>query len=211
MKENSTGTFLFPKVSQLALWDGEVTGQLSDGTWENTRPHDHWQFWCRLDARHDAGLPAPVITPSGYVPYNQKTRYNLMGLVNMRWGNGDSESGYILRDRMLAMGRLGACCQKLGIAWQHGFRSAAEYMQELVLRDRTRVGAYEAFVARCEGREKWHHEYVGKYMEGITGELARCFYAVKEFVVLPEGVSYELKDLKEDVVAIKDAMVRLSR
>lgn len=31
---------------QVALWKFELSGQLSDGHWENSRPHDHWRPWC---------------------------------------------------------------------------------------------------------------------------------------------------------------------
>jgi len=31
---------------QEVLWHVEITGQLSDGMWENSRPYDHYQPWC---------------------------------------------------------------------------------------------------------------------------------------------------------------------
>ena len=30
---------------QVALWNSEITGQLSDGAWENTNPMDHYKPW----------------------------------------------------------------------------------------------------------------------------------------------------------------------
>lgn len=32
-------------VTQAALFECELKGQLSDGAWENTKPYDHWKCW----------------------------------------------------------------------------------------------------------------------------------------------------------------------
>ena len=39
-------TLAFRNPVQLAVWKHELTGQLSDGRWENTRPANHWHPWC---------------------------------------------------------------------------------------------------------------------------------------------------------------------
>jgi hypothetical protein len=31
---------------QKNLFDIELSGQISDGMWENTRPFEHWKVWC---------------------------------------------------------------------------------------------------------------------------------------------------------------------
>lgn len=33
--------------AQRLILQKEMLGQLSDGRWENSRPRDHWQPWCR--------------------------------------------------------------------------------------------------------------------------------------------------------------------
>jgi BRCA1 C Terminus (BRCT) domain len=43
------GHITFANKSQLWLWESELTGQLSDGAWENSNPHDHWKELCRAD------------------------------------------------------------------------------------------------------------------------------------------------------------------
>lgn len=40
------GTLRVRNLAQKILWEEELTGQLSDGRWENSRPHDHWEPWC---------------------------------------------------------------------------------------------------------------------------------------------------------------------
>jgi hypothetical protein len=32
--------------AQKILFDEELSGQISDGAWENSTPHDHWRPWC---------------------------------------------------------------------------------------------------------------------------------------------------------------------
>lgn len=55
------GTITFQTRVQAALWKFEIQGQISDGMWENTKPHDHYKFWCSLDARvgEDLGVSHP--------------------------------------------------------------------------------------------------------------------------------------------------------
>ena len=47
----------FDNESQKILFDTEIRGQLSDGYWENARPHGHWKPWCHADAIVDAKNP----------------------------------------------------------------------------------------------------------------------------------------------------------
>lgn len=37
----------FRNHQQVALWKLELVGQLSDGNWENSAPHDHWEPWSK--------------------------------------------------------------------------------------------------------------------------------------------------------------------
>jgi len=47
----ATGTITFRTRVQKALWDYEITGQLSDGHWENAGPQNHWEFWGSLESK----------------------------------------------------------------------------------------------------------------------------------------------------------------
>jgi hypothetical protein len=44
-------TINFRNLIQVALWDEELSGQLSDGWWENAMPYDHWKPWCAAKAQ----------------------------------------------------------------------------------------------------------------------------------------------------------------
>jgi hypothetical protein len=44
-------TINFRTLSQVILFECELKGQLSDGYWENARPHDHWKVPCSATAK----------------------------------------------------------------------------------------------------------------------------------------------------------------
>jgi len=44
-------TLTFRNKIQEALFTCELSGQLSDGYWENTKPFDHWKNWCNCDIK----------------------------------------------------------------------------------------------------------------------------------------------------------------
>lgn len=56
-------------VAQKVLWEQELSGQISDGHWENSRPNDHWRSWSSAEV---------VIDPEnvGRNFYAQRESYN---------------------------------------------------------------------------------------------------------------------------------------
>jgi len=72
---------------QKALIEHELLGQLSDGYWENTRPHDHWKPWTHCDV--------VVGTNIGRDFWVQKDNYDFNNPQLLSWLGG----------RMLAIGR----------------------------------------------------------------------------------------------------------
>jgi len=36
--------------NQVALFENEIKGQISDGMWENASPANHWKVWCNTTA-----------------------------------------------------------------------------------------------------------------------------------------------------------------
>jgi hypothetical protein len=82
-------TMTLPSRTAVALWVNELSGQISDGMWENSRPYDHWKFWCRLDVRF--GEVASFNRGGEWVG---KYNYNFANLYKY------------VGDRMLAIGRM---------------------------------------------------------------------------------------------------------
>lgn len=99
-------TIALPTSSARAVWTEEIVGQLSDGMWENTSPHDHWKFWNGLKVAEGE----PCVT-SNTCP--RKNNYGLTRLIP------------IIGDRMVAIGRMGKV-DGVDEAMLH----AAEYMPD---------------------------------------------------------------------------------
>ena len=67
-------------LSQSNLWYAELSGQISDGAWENAKPMDHWEAWSEAEVM--------VGNPVGYFGFTPKrTSYNfdqITGIVGAR-------------------------------------------------------------------------------------------------------------------------------
>jgi hypothetical protein len=73
---------------QKALFEMEIVGQLSDGRWENSKPHDHWEPWSNCEVTVDRAFGRNFYAP--------KDNYNLT----------ESSLLEIIGDRMVAFARL---------------------------------------------------------------------------------------------------------
>jgi hypothetical protein len=172
----TTGKILFSSPSQAALFEHELKGQFSDGMWENSRPYDHWEFWCGLSVGvAAAGTNARVETNHAW--RIKKTSYAVSKLYEI--------VGY----RMLAIGRMTRALVRVGLAletFEHGaLGGTAEYMPP-TLDEWTRAKESGA----------WQCDFIAGYMERVTPELAAAFYAS----------TYTMTDLRKDVAGIKQAM-----
>jgi hypothetical protein len=91
-------TLFLRNIEQVALFKMELSGQISDGHWENSRPHDHWQVWCRAKV---------VVAPKGTAPgrnfWAKRDRYGLTSSMLLS----------IVGGRMLGQVRL---AQQFGLA-----------------------------------------------------------------------------------------------
>lgn len=174
-KRNRTvgATMTLPSRTAIALWVGEISGQISDGTWENSRPHNHWQFWSDVDV--EFGPVARVLGDTGWCV---KNAYALLRLPQMKFEDGT----YILRDRMLRMGRMAKAGANPN---DRNVLSAAEYMPETLLEWTTRANA-----------GSWEHDFIAKYMSALTPELVEAYYAT----------TYTLKEMRKDLTLIHTTM-----
>lgn len=65
----TAGTISLANPVQVALYKGELEGQMSDGAWENTNPMDHWRSMC--DANVVVGTPGMDFMPRTTYGYNR--------------------------------------------------------------------------------------------------------------------------------------------
>lgn len=171
-KEN-TGTMTLPSRTAVALWVNEICGQISDGMWENSGPHNHWQFWCRLDVT--VGPKATLDTKGAWVA---KNAYALTRLHQEKFDDGK----YVLRDRMVACARLAIAGVDLN---DRQTLHAAEYMPATLAEFRAN---------KASG--KWQYDFVNKYVDNISDEIAVKFYEA----------TYTLKEMNADLKLIMSTM-----
>jgi len=176
-KAKTTGTIVLPNFSSLALWRHEISGQLSDGYWENTRPFDHWKFWCLLEskverdqARVDMAFPAyPMVS------------YNLAALYGKEIDLGK---------RMTNLGRMGRACEAGGFELEYDWCCSAEDMPE-TLDDFMKLSVAPDGAGHVVGAtENWKGRVV-------PDALAKAYYIVL----------YNVEDMIRDVKSIKEAML----
>lgn len=181
MMANKSGTMVLTSPTAVALWVCEVSGQISDGMWENSSPHDHWQFWCRLDVQVGVENKIDVAESAKYSC--RKNNYALTRLHQVKFDDGT----YVLRDRMFAYGRM----VKAGAdPTDRELCSAGEYMPKTL----------EEFRAQ-KTSGKYEYDFVAKYMARVTDEMAEKFYASE----------YTLKEMNADLKAIKGVMATVRK
>lgn len=161
----------------VALWVNEVSGQISDGMWENARPNNHWQFWCRLQVIV-GDVNELKRTPGGSGTWCLKNSYALTRLHQSKFDDGT----YVLRDRMIATGRMAKCVPDVT---DRNMLHASEYMPATFAEFRA---------AKQNGT--WQYDFVAKYMENVTEDIAAEFYQA----------TYTLKEMNRDLKLIMDVM-----
>lgn len=172
----TSGTMTFTSSTAVALWNNEVSGQISDGMWENSTPHDHWQFWCRLNVVVGVEDKIDVADEAKYSC--RKNAYALTRLHQEKFDDGT----YVLRTRMLACGRMARAGAD---PTDRNPLHASEYMPATL---------EEFRAAKAEG--KWEHDFIAKYMDSVSDELAVKYYAAE----------YTMKDMNADLASIKKVM-----
>jgi hypothetical protein len=60
--------------SQKVLFDSELSGQISDGLWENARPQNHYLPWCKAEVVVD-----PISAGRNF--YASKDNYNFLAVI----------------------------------------------------------------------------------------------------------------------------------
>lgn len=72
----------FRNTIQVALWECEISGQISDGLWENARPMNHWIPWCDADvtvAESDDSVGRDFYARKDNYDFNSSKLVNVVG------------------------------------------------------------------------------------------------------------------------------------
>ena len=68
--KNTDVVLKFKTQDQVTSFENEIMGQISDGHWENSRPHNHWKVWCDATVSVDPNVQGRNFYPS--------RKYNLL-------------------------------------------------------------------------------------------------------------------------------------
>lgn len=145
------GNIYFNKGSLAALWNWELTGQFSDGMWENTRPYDHWKIWSNLTVKEGPNV-------IGFPYHPMKDNYNLHGLIPI---NGD---------RMLAYGRMG---KAIGV---EGVLKLGCEVRCIIEDFPSEVFDLKEFKEKMIAMYSYRNDEY--YWKGLTQEMVNAFYEV---------------------------------
>lgn len=124
-KPGNTGRLVLNTHSQAALWEHELTGQISDGMWENSRPWEHYKFWGMLEVVIDPNATPAVETPKWWEI--KKKSYAFERVYNLFYPDTQR---YELRERMINIGRLALALASLGLPFEYEQHLAAEDMPD---------------------------------------------------------------------------------
>lgn len=80
-------------MSQLFLYEYQLTGQISDGLWENSKPREHWRFWANVEVK--IGNQLELISPKENWNLPLKNNYNFKSLIKY------------VGDELIATGKIG--------------------------------------------------------------------------------------------------------
>jgi hypothetical protein len=172
-----TGRILLASSSQVALWQHELLGQLSDGAWKDAPRQVHHLFWCKLQVRVLAagdGMPR-VETPCGDL------------CTRDRYSDALLFADHDLIDRMVRVGRMALACEILGIMFRTMMWSASADMPET-------YDGYRRSVVN------WMDLPASSALARVLPELAQVYYDDARCQ------AYGIEQVKADIRVIKRAM-----
>ena len=173
---NEKTLFYVGSEVQKGLFLHEIQGQISDGQWENSRPNDHWQFWCSFDA-------SSIIVDSSKMGRNdnaiindfkQKYASKYCQCLKDKYNLLDKELLECIGDRMLFMGKLLTAAPAECVKLNHIPDSAGDYKnyERYAIKARSNDGGAEK---NCYEKqlEAWDnagftHEYLQKIEKDET-------------------------------------------
>lgn len=168
----------FKKLSHAILFNCEIAGQLSDGYWENARPHNHWHWLRDLDAYVHAPDMQEPFKFKGTRRISRRYDFAAMALIN------------VVGNRMLAYVRFGTV-----YGYEHAGLGESVQEIESIIRYaadeavRANPGTYWAGVLRTI-----------RTVIGVDDTSADALRAgAAQAISKMNAVQYTIKDLRKDL------------
>lgn len=95
MKAKNEDKLIVGSVAQRLIFLFEMKGQISDGTWENAKPNDHWMVWCNL------GIKDVLMAKPGEEPHR-----NFYARRNYKFNDPELIGIPVIKERLILLVRL---------------------------------------------------------------------------------------------------------
>lgn len=187
---------IFSNFRIASLYLMELEGQISDGKYENTRPHDHWEWLWHNEVRMVNGDQKPGYYTTHYYENRLKT-YNLdewpCWIANKKGKYND----YEWAKRVLAYGKFGKILDSMNFTDIRTLDKESgniELMLETIqsFLDSNENGTYKEFIEFAAKNFEWRMEYIAK----VTLIDENMFEVFK-------NTEYDIKELRKDIKQLK--------
>ena len=193
----------FENASAMCLYEWEMSGQISDGKYENSRPYDHWKWVCEISDMIVDGMKGIDGTCwyRGWSEFGKfKKRYNLNEWFSkyIKGWRKDGDSTTMWATRIIAYGKFGKIYPEITYKEMSNLNEIRIFLEELQLKvERGEIDSEKLYnevtdFSTCE----WKKKYFEACKDYFTPEF------VKKFVEL----KYDVKECKADVKSMQDSI-----
>lgn len=176
MKRSVNSTLYVNNMSQACIFEMEISGQISDGKWENSRPYDHWKW---------VGYTELALSPKNYYTgWSHRKKYGIDNLYN-EFMRLVSPNDFPWPNRMIYYGRFGTI---LDPKYLNNLESLRSFIEEI---------GFNEDINTLEDLKKKMPEYLNKYWKDEYNEIFST-----ENIQKFRNSTYGVKELKKDLKAI---------
>ena len=193
----------FENASAMVIYEWEMSGQISDGKYENSRPYDHWNWVCEIaNMMVDGTKGVEGNTWSRQSRYDGTfmKKYNLNEWFSkyIKGWRKDGKSDYMWATRIIAFGKFGKIYPEITFDQMMKFNEIQILLEDLQMKIEEGEKNPEVLFNKvtdfttCQWRQK--------YYESCKDYFTLDF--VKKFMEL----EYDIKECKADVKSMEDSI-----
>lgn len=193
----------FENSSAMCLYEMEMSGQISDGKYENSRPYDHWEWVCEISNMVVDGTYGIEGNNwhRGFTKYGQfHKKYNLNEWFSKyikNWRkNGDTDTMWATR--IIAYGKFGKIYPNLTFDQLKKFNYIEVILEDLQLKIENGETNPEVLFNNITDFSEcaWREKYYESAKEFITLDFVKKFLELK----------YDIKECREDVKSMQNTI-----